>query len=133
MKKFLKYLFSGLFVLLLVFTCCVSLTGCRAEDVIQHNLLVDTGNFKTYRNIKVINVRSDKVLMEFEGYLTSKIDSEGDVNIMIKTGPDTYKLHYVRLAQEITYISEQLENTHTDPYHWKITIYAVIPQVSNPE
>ncbi len=121
-------------LLVLVILSCITLTSCGepAEDNVQHNLLQDTGNFKTYRNIKVINLRSGEILMEFEGYLTSKLDSEGDANIIIRTGKDEYQLHYVRLANEITYISQQLDYTYTDPYHWKISIYATIPTISNP-
>ena len=126
MKRFLK-----VFILISLFIFTATLTGCVAkESTVQHNLLNETGNFKTYRKITVINLRSDKVLMEFEGYLTSKLDSEGDVNIIIMTGPDQYQLHYVRLAAEVTYLSEQINNTHTDPYHWEINIYAIWPDVN---
>ena len=116
-------------MVLLCFTMIFGLSSCRKEDQIQRNLLKDTGDFKTYRRITVINLRSDKVLMEFEGYLTTKLDDEKDVNIMIMIGPDKYQLHYVRLASEITYLCEQLDNTTTDPYHWKVSIYAIWPDV----
>ena len=120
-------------ILGLLFICIFSiieLSSCEAKEVnVQHNLLKETGDFKTYRKITVINLRSDKVLMEFEGYLTTKLDSEKDVNIIIMVGPDKYQLHYVRLADEITYLCEQLDNTTTDPYHWKISIYAIWPDV----
>ena len=130
MIKKLKMMFCillGLFLIVNVSSCAL---GGPAEDKIQHNVMRDISNFKTYRRIQVINLRSDKVLMEFEGYLTSKLDSEGDVNIMIMTGQDQYQLHYVRLAPEVTYISEQITNTTTDPYHWKINIYATVPDIT---
>lgn len=129
MKKVFSFMLLGIIALIGV----LSLSSCfePAEDNVQHNLLQDTGNFKTYRKITVINTRRSEVLMEFEGYLTSKIDSEGDVNIIIKTGENTYQLHYVRLSQDISYLSEQLDYTYTDPYHWKISIYATLPQVDN--
>lgn len=114
----------------LMFVLLFGLTSCEPkENTIQHNLLNETGNFKTYRKITIINLRSDKVLMEFKGYLTSKLDKEGDVNIMIMVAPDKYQLHYVRLADEITYLSEQIDNTSTDAYHWEINIYAILPEV----
>lgn len=127
MKKIFKLLLVACIAVVTVF----SLTGCVAKEVnVQHNLLKETGDFKTYRKITVINLRSDKVLMEFVGYLTSTLDDEGDVNIIIMTGPDKYQLHYVRLANEVTYISEQLDNTTTDPYHWEVNIYAILPEVN---
>lgn len=125
----MKKIFKILIFMMMVITV-ITLSSCRKETTVQHNLLKETGNFKTYRRITVINLRSDKVLMEFEGYLTSKLDSEGDVNIMIMTGVDEYQLHYVRLADEITYLSEQINNTHTDPYHWEINIYAILPDIT---
>lgn len=125
MKRLIKIIVA----LVMLFTA-IGLSSCDAkENTIQHNLLNQTGNFQTYRKITVINLRSDKVLMEFVGYLTTKIDSEGDVNIMIMTGPNQYQLHYVRLAAEITYLCEQIDNTTTDPYHWEINIYAILPDV----
>ena len=119
-------------LLILIISCLFvfSLSSCRQEDMVQHNLLKDTGDFKTYRKITVINLRSDRILMEFEGYLTTKLDNEKDVNIMIMTGPSKYQLHYVRLADEITYLCEQIDNTTTDPYHWRVSIYAVLPDIS---
>lgn len=129
MKKVFSFMLLGIIALIGV----LSLSSCfePAENNVQRNLLQDTGNFKTYRKITVINTRRSEVLMEFEGYLTSKLDSEGDVNIIIKTGENQYQLHYVRLSQDISYLSEQLDYTYTDPYHWKISIYATLPQVDN--
>lgn len=119
-----------LMLLCVVVLMIFGLSSCEAKEVnVQHNLLNETGNFKTYRKITVINLRSDKILMEFKGYPTSKLDEEGDVNIIIMVGPDKYQLHYVRLANEVTYISEQLDNTTTDPYHWEVNIYAILPDV----
>ena len=69
---------------IIIFIICLilfsTLTSCSpAEDKIQRNLLKDIGNFQTYRKITVINLRSGEILMEFEGYLTSKLDSEKDL------------------------------------------------------
>ena len=118
-------------ILLLVFVCLfiITLSSCREMNQVKHNIIYETDNFRTYRKITVINLRSDKILMEFEGYLTTTIDDEGDVNIIIKIGENEYKLHYVHLATEIVYLSEQLENTHTDPYHWEIRVYAILPEI----
>ena len=131
MKIFKRLLLVFLFIL--TGAGILTLSSCNAEDVVQHNLLKDTGNFKTYRTITVINLRSGERLMEFEGYLTSKLDEEKDLNIMIKVGPDQYQLHYVRLAPEITYLSQQLDVTPSSPYYYKVSIFAPYPVVSNPE
>ena len=134
MKLFLKRFFGCLAILFLGVGCVFGLSSCRAEDQVQRNMMQDIGNFKTYRRITVINLRSNIVLMEFEGYITTKLDSEGDVNILIKVGPDKYQLHYVRLADEICYLSEQLDVSEgVGPYHHKITFYVPIPEASRAE
>ena len=119
-----------LLCLILCIGLLLGLTSCREMNQVKHNIIWETDNFKTYRKITVINLRSDKILMDFEGYLTTTIDTEGDVNIIIKIAENAYKLHYVHLADEIVYLSEQLENTHTDPYHWEIRIYAILPDIT---
>lgn len=129
MKKIIKIFALVLFIMVGM----ASLSSCRAEDIVQHNLLRDTGNFKTYRKITVINLRSGEILMEFEGYLTSKLDNEGDVNIIIRVAEGEYQLHYVRLADEVTYLSEQLDTTPSSPYYYKVTIYAPYPRFDYPQ
>lgn len=66
-------------------------------------------------------------LLDIEGYLSINVDEDSDVNITIKTGPDTYILDYVHLGQLTTYVVQQTENTTTDPYHYEITIFGVWP------
>lgn len=122
MKKFLLVvgmLFSLLFM-----------TGCQKSDSVNHNLRTQEGNFEIYREVTVINLRSDKILLEVEGYLNIHIDSDGDLNITIMTGPKQYMLHYVSLAGEVVYVSQQLENATTNPYNWEIRIFAILPDIT---
>lgn len=107
----------------------VGLTGCNKADVIQHNISKDSDGFNTYRKVTVINLRSDKVLLEIEGFISIKDSTSDELAIIIKTGHDQYKMHYVYTGSEIVYLVEQLENTTTDPYHWKIRIFAVVPDL----
>lgn len=107
-----------------------SLTGCLGDDEaynVQHNIKEDADNFNTYRKVTVINLRSDKILLEIEGFISIKDSTENELAIIIQTGKNQYKMHYVYTGSEIVYLVEQLENTHTDPYHWKIRIFAVTP------
>ena len=123
MKKILMIL------ILLVGT--FSLTGCLSDDEsynVQHNIKVEADNFNTYRKVTVINLRSDKILLEIEGFISIKDSTADELAIIIQTGKDQYKMHYVYTGSEIVYLVEQLENTHTDPYHWNIRIFAVTPE-----
>lgn len=121
MKKLLTFVLS----ILAVFT----LVGCQEADQVNKNLRTQEGNFEIYRQVTVINLRSDKILLEVEGYLNIDIDNDGDLNVTIMTGPKQYMLHYVSLAGEVVYVSQQLENATTNPYNWEIRIFAVLPEI----
>ena len=118
-----------LLVMLLVIGS-ISLTGCSLNDEaynVKHNIATEANNFGTYRKITVINLRSDNVLLEVEGYISIKDSTSKELAIIIRTGENEYKMHYVFIDSEIVYLVEQLENTNTDPYHWKIRLFAVKP------
>ena len=124
MKKFLTIIFT--FVLIAMSAVFV---GCDKAENIQHNIQVESDNFSTYRRVTVINLRSDNVLLQIEGYISIKDSTDDELAIIIKTSPKEYKMHYVYTGSEIVYLVEQLENTSTDPYHWNIKIFAVIPDI----
>ena len=115
-------------LMLMVLVSVVLLVGCNASDTVKHNIGKDADNFNTYRKVSVINLRSDKILMEVEGYISIKDSTEKELAV-IKIAPKEYKMHYIYLASEVVYLVEQLENTSTDQYHWKISIYAVKPEI----
>lgn len=118
-----------LLAVLVLMVSVVLLVGCNEAQQVNDNLRRQEANFEVYRQVTVINLRSDKILLEVEGYLHIKIDSDGDLNITIMVAPNTFKLHYVSLAGEVVYVSEQLENTTTNPYHWELRIFAITPDI----
>ena len=118
-----------LLAVIVLFIGLLMLSGCSEAGQVNDNLRKQEANFEIYRQVTVINLRSDKILLEVEGYLHIMIDDDGDLNITIMTGPNTYKLHYVSLNGEAMYISEQLENATTNPYNWEIRIFAITPDI----
>lgn len=131
MKKILK-IFSIPIIVILLSSFIILTSGCsltNESDNIQHNIKKDADDFKTYRKVTVINLRSDKILLEIEGYISIKDSTADELAIIIQTGRGQYKMHYVYTGSEIVYLVEQLENTNTDPYHWKIRIFAVTPDI----
>ena len=114
--------------ILAVIMCLVFLTGCNDAQIIQHNISQQSDKFETYRQVTVINLRSDRVLLEIEGYLSIQNTEGNELAVIIRTSEKEYKMHYVYLAPEVVYLVEQVENTNTDPYHWVIRIHAVLPE-----
>lgn len=118
-----------IFTVLTVLFMALALVGCQTASTVNQNLRNQEANFQVYRKVTVINLRSDKILLEVEGYLHIKIDADGDLNVTILTAPGQYMLHYASLGEGVVYVSEQTVNSHTDPYHWEIRIFAIVPDV----
>lgn len=115
--------------LIVILLSVLFFTSCNSADNIQYNIGQQSDNFETYRKITVINLRSDKVLLEVEGYLSIKDSNESELAVIVRTSPKEYKMHYIYTGSEIVYLVEQLENSTTDPYHWEIKVFAVIPKI----
>jgi hypothetical protein len=106
----------------------MSLTGCNSASVVNHNLRNKADNFSVYRRFTAMNLRNNYKLLEVEGYLAIENDEDGDINITIRTGDDSYLLNYVHMKSEwTTYMVEQMENSHTDPYHYEVHWFAIVP------
>lgn len=118
-------------ILLIIFLlfCVVGITSCNKADNIQHNISKESDNFETYRKVTVINLRSDKVLLTVEGYISIKDSAANEIAIIINTAPKEYMMHYVYTGPEVVYLVEQVKPSNTDPYHWEIKIFATLPDI----
>ena len=78
-----------------------------------------------------INLRTDKVLYSVEGRFSLQTTEEhGDtyeIGVIIKTGEDAFKMHYFSVANNVTYVIEQVEPISTNPYYWTINWYIALP------
>lgn len=115
--------------LILLVLCMFGVTSCNEAYNVQYNIAQQSDNFETYRRITVINLRSDTVLLQVEGYLAIKDSTNSELAVVIKTGKNEYKMHYIYTGAEIVYLVEQLEPSNTDPYHWEIRVFAVVPDI----
>lgn len=108
----------------------IPLCSCRETDTVIYNLKYDADNFKIRRKATVINLRSDKVLMDVEGLISIQDSSKNELSITIKTSPDTYKMHYVYTGSEVVYLIEQLDDAYENMYAWKINLYWQYPEIT---
>ena len=116
-------------IVLALFFGLIMFTGCNEADNVQYNISQQSDNFETYRVATVVNLRSDKVLLQVEGFISIKDSTEDELAIIIRTGKNEYKMHYVYLGSEVVYLVEQKEASNTDPYHWEIRLFAVFPDI----
>lgn len=122
-------------VVLLLIICFmpIILSGCSQLETTQHNIKQNADNFKVYRKMTFINLYTNDLLYSVEGYLSlqssyvNKYQGQQEIAIIIKVAKNEYKMHYFSIANNVTYVIEQTQNTYSDPYHWQINWYIALP------
>lgn len=120
MKKVARLLIA--FVLIASF-----LTGCSEADRVNANISKQADYFESERRITVYNARTDKIIMEAEGYMSISNNVSGELVCTVKTGANEYKKNYIYLNGYTMYVVEDITGTHTDPYHYKIYFHTEQP------
>lgn len=106
------------------------LAACSDADKVNSNINKQADYFECERRITVYNARTDKVVLEAEGYMSISNNSDDELVVTIKTGPATYKKNYIYLNDYTLYVVEDITGTHTDPYHYKMYFHTdVLPNV----
>ena len=113
-------------VTLLVLVAIV-LTGCSEASKVNYNLSKSANYFNVMRRITVYNARTDNVILEIEGLMSLDNDSNSELIVTCKTGPETYKKNYVYLNDYVLYVVEDIDGTAVDPYHYKLYFHTSNP------
>jgi len=111
MKYFLSILLAALIF-----------TGCQRDaDVASHNLSVAADNFEIQRRVVFYNGITGAYILSLEGKCSlGNYDSAGQLTVTCKTGPSSYKKHFLGLSDNVTYFAEQLEGSNVSTYHYKV-------------
>lgn len=76
------------------------------------------------------NARTDKVILEIEGYMSISNNVSGELVVTVKTGASEYRKNYVYINEYTMYVVEDITGTHTDPYHYKLYFHTdVLPSI----
>lgn len=117
----LKSIAIMLAILLALCGLSVTASGCSSEaDKVNHNISQQAEYFQSERRVTVWNARTDTVIMYVEGYINISNNSTDELVITAKVGADSYKKNYVYLNDYTLYVVEDINGTHTDPYHYKL-------------
>lgn len=121
-----KFVFFGLVLAMVIF----ALTGCTEASKVNANLSKQADYFECERRITVYNARTDKVILEAEGYMSLSNNSSSELVVTVKTGPNEYKKNYIYLNDYTLYVVEDITGTHTDPYHYKLYFHTeILPDI----
>ena len=116
--------------MILVIAIALSACGCSEADKVNSNLSKQADYFECERRITVYNARTDKVILNIEGYLSLSNNSSNELVVTCKTGPNSYKKNYVFLNAYTLYVCEDISGTHTDPYHYKVYFHTeILPDI----
>lgn len=95
-------------------------SSCSEADKVNANISKQADYFECERKITVYNARTDKIIMEAEGYMSISNNSDNELVCTVKIGPNAYKKNYIYLNDYTMYVVEDITGTHTDPYHYKL-------------
>lgn len=119
-----------LILCLLMLCLSVWLCGCSEADRVNANISKQADYFETERRITVYNARTDKIILEAEGLMAISNNSDNELVCTVKTGPSTYKKHYIYLNDYTMYVVEDITGTMTDPYKYKLYFHTdILPSV----
>ena len=121
-------------ILVLVLLIPFALTGCSQAETVTYNIQKDADKFGVYRKMTFVNLYTNELLYSAEGYFsiqttyTNKYQGQQEIGLVFKVGADKFKIDYFSIDNNVTYVIEQVENTTTNPYHWKIVWYVPMPE-----
>lgn len=114
-------------VVVLMFAMVVAMTGCSEAYRANYNMSKQANYFDCERKITVYNARTDKIILEAEGYMSISNNDNNELVCTVKTGDNEYKMNYIYLNEYTMYVVEDISGTHTDPYHYKLYFHTEIP------
>lgn len=122
MKKISFILFLGI----------LFISSCDDAVVVSSNLSRKADMFGVNRRVVFYNGITGDYMLVIEGLCSIKADTlDGQLELICKTGPESYKKHYLGLSDNVTYFVEQLEDASVDKYHYKVIFKpkAIIPDI----
>lgn len=126
MKNKIKYLVITIITLLVLSGCGIS------ADTVGYNLSREADEFKVKRRITFINLRTNEYLFQATGNCSVKggrTSSNRELELICRIGEDKYQKHFLYIADETTYVVEQLEYNDVSRYDYEFIFRpeAIIP------
>ena len=118
-------------VVVLFVIVVLAFASCTDASVAAANISKAADQFEIYRRVVFYNGITDAYILMVEGYCSIGVDSDGDLYVVVKVGPQEFLKHYLGLSDNVTYFAEQLRsiNASTARYRviWKPSV--IIPNI----
>lgn len=97
-------------------------SGCSSDsDVASRNLSKAADQFEITRRIVFYNGITGGYMLTIEGLCAlGNTDQPRRLSVTCKTGPTTYKKHFLGLSDNVTFFVEQMESAAASPYRYRV-------------
>jgi hypothetical protein len=114
------------------FIAATILAGCSADaDVASRNLSKAADMFEINRRIVFYNGITGEYMLTIEGLCSlGNHDRSGELSVTCKTGPTTFKKHFLGLSDNVTFFVEQMEPAQASVFHYRVVFK---PQIIVPD
>lgn len=117
--------------LLATLVACAA-AGCTDADVASANLSKAADMFEITRRIVFYNGITGEYMLTITGLCSlGNSDTAGRLSVTCKTGPSTYKKHFLGLSDNVTFFVEQVEASPANPYQYRVVFkpLAIVPDI----
>lgn len=108
------------------------LAGCTDADVASRNISKAADQFEVHRRVVFYNGITGDYILTVEGLCSlGNQDKAREVTITCKTGPGSYKKHFLGLSDNVTFFAEQLESKDVSAYRYRVIFKpsVIIPDI----
>lgn len=108
------------------------LTGCTSAETVNNNISKESDEFKVKRRITFVNLRTGDYLFTMTGKCSiqgGSSDINSELEVICRIGDNKYQKHMLYLAEETTYVVEQLEDSDVSRYDYEFIFRpeAIVP------
>lgn len=99
-----------------------TVVGCEKDaDVVSRNISLAADQFEVNRRVVFYNGITGDYILSIEGLCSlGNNDQYNKLSVVCKTGPSTYKKHFLGLSDNVTFFAEQLEPVPASAYHYRV-------------
>jgi len=116
----------------IMFIALIAICSCSDADIASHNLSKAADMFEVNRRIVFYNGITGNYMLVIEGKCSlGNNDPNGELSVTCKTGPDSYKKHFLGLSDNVTYFAEQIDPVVADAYRYRIIFKpeSIVPDI----
>jgi hypothetical protein len=112
----------------------IGVVACSSDaDVASNNLSKAADNFEVNRRIIFYNGSTGEYMLSIEGLCSlGNNDRSRELTVTCKTGPTSFKKHFLGLSDNVTYFAEQIDSVDASTSHYRVIFKpsVIIPDIN---